>query len=223
MSAERVAALIPAAGSGTRLGKGPKALLELAGTSLLGRAVSAFEGVVDEIVVAVSAEMCAQVQSAFGPRISVAIGGDTRQQSVQAMVQRARAELVLIHDAARPFLARRVIEDVLAAVREKGAASVVMPLADSLIDAATGQVVDRAPLRAVQTPQGFRRELIVEAHERAIAEGVTATDDAALVRRLGHEVALVEGSSWLIKVTRPADWMLAEALANVWDEQRATR
>ena len=78
-------------------------------------------------------------------------------------------------------------------------------------------MIDRGTLRAVQTPQGFRRELILRAHERALDLGYTATDDADLVRALGHEIALVEGSSWLMKVTTQADLELAEALAAVWD------
>ena len=212
----KVAALIPAAGEGLRLGRGPKALVTVAGETLLNRAVRAFAGGVDETLVAVAASMSAAVvESASGARLI--LGAETRQGSVYNLLRETEADIILIHDAARPFLSRRVIADVIAAVQTHGAASVVTRVADTLIEAETGRVIDRGTLRAVQTPQGFRRELILRAHERALDLGYTATDDADLVRALGHEIALVEGSSWLMKVTTQADLELAEALAAVWD------
>ena len=215
MSKVKVAALIPAAGEGLRLGRGPKALVTVAGETLLSRAVRAFAGCVDEVLVAVSPAMTGELP----PGVRFVPGADTRQGSVYNLLQETDADIVLIHDAARPFLGRRVIEDVITAVETHHAASVVMAVADTLIEAETGRDIDRGTLRAVQTPQGFRRELILAAHERASASRHTATDDAGLVRALGHEVALVEGSSWLMKVTTQADLELAEALATVWDSR----
>lgn len=213
----RVAALIPAAGEGLRLGRGPKALVEVAGETLLSRAVRAFAGLVDETLVAVSPAMMAGLEPPPGARL--VLGADTRQGSVYNLLQATAAELVLVHDAARPFLGRRVVAEVITAAERHGAASVVTAVADTLIEAETGRVVDRDGLRAVQTPQGFRRELLLTAHERALRSGLAATDDAGLVRALGHPVALVAGSSWLLKVTSAADLELAEALAAVWDAQ----
>ena len=213
----KVAALIPAAGEGLRLGRGPKALVTVAGETLLSRAVRAFSGLTDEVIVAVSPTMQAVVQD--GPKSGVRFvpGGPTRQESVYNLLEATDADIVLIHDAARPFLSRKVIGAVVTAVKTHGAASTVSAVADTLIEAQTGRVVDRQTLRAVQTPQGFRRELILAAHDHALRSGHAATDDAALVRALGHKVALVEGSSWLMKVTTQADLELAEALATVWD------
>ena len=217
----KVAALIPAAGEGLRLGRGPKALVTVAGETLLSRAVRAFSGVTDEVIVAVSPTMQAVVQAGVqgSPKSSVRFvpGGPTRQESVYNLLEATDADIVLIHDAARPFLSRKVIGAVVRAVKTHGAASTVSAVADTLIEAQTGRVVDRQTLRAVQTPQGFRRELILAAHDHALRSGHAATDDAALVRALGHKVALVEGSSWLMKVTVQADLELAEALATVWD------
>ncbi len=213
----KVAALIPAAGDGLRLGRGPKALVEVAGETLLSRAVRAFAGAVDEILVAVSPVMMGGLEP--HPGVRFLLGGDTRQGSVYNLLRETDADIVLIHDAARPFLGRRVIDDVITAVETHNAASVVTMVADTLIEAETGRVIERSTLRAVQTPQGFRRELILAAHEHALRSGCAATDDAGLVRILGHEVALVEGSSWLMKVTTRADLELAEALAAVWDAQ----
>ena len=127
------------------------------------------------------------------------------------------AELVLIHDAARPFLSRDVVTRVIGAVEAYGAASAVMPVVDTLIEAESGRALDRSLLRAVQTPQGFRRTLILEAHRQALAAGVEATDDAGLVRWLGEPVVLVAGSLWLMKITTPDDLIMAHTLAEAWD------
>ena len=153
------------------------------------------------------------------PGVRFVPGAQTRQGSVYNLLRATDAEFVLIHDAARPFLSRRVIADVIAATERCGAASTVTPVADTLIETESGRTVDRGELRAVQTPQGFRRELLLRAHEVALGSGHAATDDAGLVRLLGHEVALVEGSSWLLKVTNEADLGLAQALAAVWDSR----
>jgi 2-C-methyl-D-erythritol 4-phosphate cytidylyltransferase len=213
----RVAALIPAAGSGQRLGRGPKAFVDVAGKPLLARAVSAFCHDVDEIVVAVPAELQTEARALLPASVTVIIGGKTRQDTVYKLLQATSAEVVLIHDAARPFLARDIIQRTRDAVIQHGAASVVLRVADSLVEAATGATHDRNALRAVQTPQGFLRALIVQAHEHAQQQHLQVTDDASLVRTIDHEVALVEGSSWLMKVTEPAQLEMAQALASYWD------
>ena len=218
----KVAALIPAAGEGLRLGRGPKALVTVAGETLLSRAVRAFLGLTDEVIVAVSPAMQLAMQPVVQGGLELSAvrfvpGGLTRQESVYNLLGATNADLVLIHDAARPFLSREVIGAVVTAVKTYGAASTVSAVADTLIETQTGRIVDRQTLRAVQTPQGFRRELVLAAHNHALRSGYAATDDAALVRALGHNVALVEGNSWLLKVTTQADLELAEALATVWD------
>ena len=215
----KIAALIPAAGTGARLGRGHKALVEVRGRSLLGRSVRAFEGHVDEVVVAVSPDMCEEVNRQLGEKVKLILGGETRQASVHNLLAATDADIVLIHDAARPFLGAQVIQAVVREVENVGAASVTMRVADTLIRAETGAGVDRQDLRAVQTPQGFKREVIVRAHQNAVEQSIAATDDAGLVRLIAHPVALVEGSQWLMKVTTPADLEIAEALAAVWDRQ----
>ena len=177
--------------------------------------VDAFDGLVDEIVVAVSPEM---VNEASG-RISNArmiVGGSSRQATVLNLLRATAAELVIVHDAARPFLEPAVIDRTLAATRRHGAVTAARPVVDSLIDTTSQMSVDREKLRAVQTPQGFRHELLLRAHLRAFEGGYSATDDAALVRRLGHEVALVEGSPMLMKVTTLQDLEMARALERSW-------
>jgi len=224
LSAIRVAALIPAAGAGTRLGQGPKAFVRVGGRTLLERSVEALAEQVDEVVVALPAGMALAAET---PARSV-VGGATRQESVRLLLEATDADLVLIHDAARPFLAAATVGAVLAAVRQSGAATVAQPVADTLVRAEQGTLkhgtrwgerVERAGLWAVQTPQAGRRDWLLAAHERARREGHVATDDAGLLHWAGHEVTLVAGEASLFKVTAPGDLLLAEALAAVWDAQ----
>lgn len=217
--APAVAALLAAAGSGERLGRGPKAFVAVAGRTLLEWSLAAFDGRVDEIVIAV-AEEDVERALALAPGTRVVPGGATRQQTVARLVAGTDADVVLVHDVARPFLPGAVIARVLEGVARVGAASAALPVVDTIVDAVTGETLDRARLRAVQTPQGFHRALLEEAHRRAASHGVVATDDAALVRSLGHNVALVEGSALLHKITTPEDLVLAPELGALWREQR---
>ncbi len=213
----RVTALIPAAGSGERLGMGPKAFVQLAGRSLLERAIASFANV-DEVIVALPES---HLDTQLPAHVRCVSGGLTRQESVKNLLEAASHEIVLIHDAARPFLPIEIIQAVIDAVLEVGAATTALPAADTLVleDARKmwGNLLDRSSIHAIQTPQGFKRKLLLEAHERARLEGFAATDDAGLVARLGWPVALVAGDPRLFKVTRPGDYALAEAFARVWN------
>jgi 2-C-methyl-D-erythritol 4-phosphate cytidylyltransferase len=216
--AERVAALVPAAGSGERLGRGPKAFVDLGGRPLVAWSVAALLPWVDEVVVAVPEADLARAASIAGAlaaagRVRAIPGGPSRQATVAALLAAVDAEVVVVHDAARPFLDGATLRAAIEAARAHGASSVVQAVADSLVRGDDGSPVDRDALRAVQTPQAFRRSRLVEAHAAALRDGVAATDDAALVRRLGHTVAWVVGGAHLFKVTTPADLALAEAVA----------
>jgi 2-C-methyl-D-erythritol 4-phosphate cytidylyltransferase len=214
-----ISVLIPAAGSGVRLGLGAKALLELNGVMLLERAIQSFSGVADEIIVALPQNYLELPLK----NARVVAGGSSRQESVQNLLSAAIGDVVLIHDAARPFLSKAVITRVLAGVAACGAATAALPASDTLVlesGGLWGIVVDRSSIRAVQTPQGFRRDVLLEAHRKAVLEGVSATDDAGLVARLGLPVALCLGDECLFKVTRAGDWALARAFAPVWDADR---
>ncbi|WP_293915391.1 2-C-methyl-D-erythritol 4-phosphate cytidylyltransferase [Deinococcus sp.] len=225
-----VAALIPAAGSGSRLGQGPKAYVEVGALSLLGRSVAALAPYVGEVIVALPAGM----ELPPGLNARCIVGGPTRQASVHALLEATDARFVLIHDAARPFLPPEVIRAVLDAAQQYGAATAALPVADTLVaqqpdaqkpdaqqpDAPLwGALTPREGLWAVQTPQGFDRELLLRAHRQAVQDGIQATDDAGLVARLGLSVALVPGDARLFKVTTPGDLALARALAPVWDSR----
>jgi 2-C-methyl-D-erythritol 4-phosphate cytidylyltransferase len=220
----RTAAVVPAAGRGERLGPGaPKALRELGGVPILVHAVRALARArsVDLVVVAAPPEEVGAVSALLADHdvpaeVSVVPGGATRQESVRLAVGTLpdAVEVVLVHDAARPLVPVELVDAVAAAVAAGADAVVpVLPLADTVKQVDADVVVatpDRSGLRAVQTPQGFRRAVLADAH--AMAAGVDATDDAGLVEALGLRVRTVPGHAEAFKVTRPLDLLLAEAL-----------
>lgn len=215
-----LAAIIPAAGSGRRLGSDtPKAFQLIAGTTLVRRSADALAAYVDVIVVAAPVDWCEAAETALAGTacpVTVVVGGATRQASVVAALAALPAEvhIVLVHDAARPLVPPKVVTAVLAAL-QAGAPAVVpaVPVVDTLkYVAAAGRVIgtlDRTTLAAIQTPQGFRREVLERAHRSC--PGV-ATDDAALVEALGIPVSTVPGDPAAFKITTPYDVVLAEAL-----------
>lgn len=221
MTTPRTACLVVAAGSGVRLGAGrPKAFVEVARRSLLDRSVDAVtaSGTVDVVVLVVPASLVGSVGAAH-PGAVVVPGGASRQESVAAGLAAVGdgVDVVLVHDAARAFAPPSTFVAVAAAVRAGHRAVVpAVPLHDTVRAVGTleeGSVlVDRSTLRAVQTPQGFDRGVLDEAH-RLPPGASAATDDATLVERLGHAVHLVPGSAESFKVTGPMDLLLAAALA----------
>lgn len=148
----------------------------------------------------------------------VVAGGAERQDSVRLGLAAAgsEVEIVLIHDAVRPFLTTSMITQVVEAAAKHGAAIVAIPMRDTVKragpDGLIDETVDRRPLWLAQTPQAFKRGLLEEAHARALQDGFRATDDAQLVEHLGHRVAIVEGSTDNIKVTRPEDLAMGESI-----------
>ncbi|MDY7083905.1 MAG: 2-C-methyl-D-erythritol 4-phosphate cytidylyltransferase [Actinomycetota bacterium] len=216
-----VAVLVPAAGAGLRLGPGgPKALRPLAGEPLLVHAVRrvAASPSVRLIVVAAPAAEVEAVRALLAPvaPVTVVAGGAERQESVALALAAVPPEIgiVLVHDAARALTPPAVIEAVAAAVRAGRPAVIpVLPVVDTIKEVTADEVVlgtvDRAVLRSVQTPQGFQRSVLVAAHAAAADP---LTDDAGLVEKAGVEVACVPGSELAMKITRPLDLILAEAL-----------
>lgn len=218
-----VCALIPAGGIGVRLGhRTPKQFLALGGGSILGTTVRHFarHPAIGAVVVAAPAAHLERARRAVRDLdrggITVVAGGSTRQESVWLALQAAPAEaaIVVVHDAVRPFITRGLIDAVVAAARDGGAAICALPIAETVKRVRDGRVettVDRTDLWTVQTPQAFRIDLLREAHEKARRDGVVGTDDAALVERLGHPVAVVRGLEDNVKITTPADLRRARA------------
>jgi 2-C-methyl-D-erythritol 4-phosphate cytidylyltransferase len=212
-------AIIVAAGMGRRMGNKPKALLDLGGRPLLCRSLDAFQAspLIDGIVVAVPPGMLSMFRNEFAslwrfPKIVAWVeGGARRQDSVAAALEAvpADAKLIAVHDAARPCVTGELIRRVVEAARERGAAIPGIEVVDTIKEVDEAGIVVRSPvreqLRAVQTPQVFSSGLLREAYRAAADEGSTVTDDASLVERLGHPVAVVEGERGNIKITVPGD------------------
>jgi 2-C-methyl-D-erythritol 4-phosphate cytidylyltransferase len=216
-----VAVLVPAAGAGVRLGPGgPKALRLLAGEPLLVHAVRRVAAApsVRLIVVAAPAADVDAVRSLLAPVavVEVVAGGAERQQSVAAALSAVPPDvpIVLVHDAARALTPAGLVEAVAAAVRD-GLPAVVpaLPVVDTVKEVGPGELVvgtvDRSVLRVVQTPQGFRHDVLAAAHASG---GDPLTDDAGLVEKSGVPVTCVPGSEFALKITRPFDLALAARL-----------
>ncbi|TFV49408.1 2-C-methyl-D-erythritol 4-phosphate cytidylyltransferase [Blastococcus sp. TF02A-35] len=211
-------AIVAAAGSGSRLGADrPKALVELAGRPLVCWAVDGLRaGGVAEVVVTVPAAEREAFAAVLPGDVRIVDGGATRTASVRAGLAAAAAgaDVVLVHDAARPLTPPDVVARVLAALAAGAPAVVpVLPVVDTTVlvddDGAVTEAVPRAPLRRVQTPQGFDRETLVAAYA-ALPDGAELTDDAAVVRAAGVPVATVAGDERSAKVTVAHDLALAE-------------
>jgi len=219
-------AIVPAAGSGNRLGsRRPKQFLQVAGVSLVVLTLRVLSGVreVGGIVVAAPPEAVEATRRLLEryriPRIvGVVPGGRERQESVWLALQAvpASASLVVIHDAVRPFITRSLVASVIRAARRHGAATCGLPVAETIKQVRDGQVegtVERERLWLVQTPQAFQRSLLCEAHEKARSDGFTGTDDAVLVERLGVTVRMVPGLPENFKITTPGDLARARTFA----------
>jgi 2-C-methyl-D-erythritol 4-phosphate cytidylyltransferase len=226
--ARDVGVVIVAAGSGSRSGSGElKQFRWIAGKPMLLHSVQTFMARPD-----VGMVVCVLPQQHAGDpppwlfqcdadRLMISIGGRTRNESVANGLDDLpdEAELVLIHDAARPLVDAATIERVVASVRDGVSTIAALPVVDTLKEVAEDglivRTIEREGLWRAQTPQGFPRRVIVDAHRRASAERISATDDAALCERLGIPVRVVRGSERGLKVTEPGDFARLEALYGV--------
>jgi 2-C-methyl-D-erythritol 4-phosphate cytidylyltransferase len=209
----RVAAIIPAAGSGVRLGADvPKAFLALGGLSLLTRSALAMSAVADILIIAAPADSLveASVQlSQIDAEIHIVAGGEHRQESVANALRMVPEDvsIVLVHDAARPLVPIEVTQHVVAAIRNGAKAAIpVLPLVDTIKRVNNNgiaiETVDRNQLRRVQTPQGFDRATLDLAYQNP---EVVATDDAGLMDALGIAIVTVAGDERSLKITTMSD------------------
>ncbi len=219
----QVSGVVLAAGRGERFGGHiNKVWREAAGRPLAYYAVNALwsSGVVDELVMVVrpeDEEQVARLAQALAAPVECALGGARRQDSARAGVEAARGQYVLVHDGARPLVGRATVEAVLDGARRYGAAVPVLPVVDTLRYLNSECTLSaEGPLRKglvqVQTPQGFRRDLLLNAYRVAEAGGCALPDDAAAVLLSGQPVAVVPGDPANIKVTRQADAELVRHL-----------
>jgi 2-C-methyl-D-erythritol 4-phosphate cytidylyltransferase len=225
----RITAILPAAGLGTRMGaETPKQFLELGGEPLVIftlRRLAACAAITDFILATRADELSFledRVSKArLGRPARVVHGGETRQQSVANALKQvaAETEIVMVHDAVRPFVTLEQLDRLIAEARERGAVILGIPAIDTVKEVKRASLpedvaritgtIPRERIVLAQTPQAFRCGILREAFARAEADGVTASDEASLVERLGQDVYVVLGSERNLKITRPADMDLA--------------
>jgi 2-C-methyl-D-erythritol 4-phosphate cytidylyltransferase len=244
----KVVVIIPAAGLGTRMAPMPvgakgkqkktlpsKQFTELGGTPILIHTLRKFAAVdaVSEIWIALReseiegfrARLESEAKDVLKKKVELVVGGEHRQQSVENALNTVYADaddIVLVHDAVRPFVTREIIQEVIAAAEKYGAAIAGLPAIDTVKQvertaegALIKATIPRAGIVMAQTPQGFRFGVIKKAFDEASADGFLGTDEASLVERSGHNVAVVMGSPRNIKITAPADMELAEFYLNI--------
>jgi 2-C-methyl-D-erythritol 4-phosphate cytidylyltransferase len=239
----KVIVIIPAAGLGTRMGPMPSAkdaktkkahpskqFTELGGTPILIHTLRKFAAVeaVNEIWLALRdneiegfrERLSKEAKDVLKKKVELVAGGEHRQQSVEHALNAVKAapdDIVLVHDAVRPFVTPEIIHEVIEAAKKYGAAIAGLPAVDTVKQVertAEGAIIKttipRASVVLAQTPQGFHYSVIKKAFDEAAADGFTGTDEASLAERSGHEVAVVMGSPRNIKITNPGDMELAE-------------
>lgn len=221
---ETVAAIIAAAGDSQRMGGIDKMFAPLCGRPVLARVIDTFQKCkrIDQIIVVMSSKNIEQCRCLVAleswPKVKdVCLGGKQRQDSVAEGLKRLKyGEWVVIHDGARPLVTIDLIEKGLDAAKETGSAVAALPVTDTIkvtgADAIVRQTLSRQNLRAVQTPQIFRIDVIVNTYRHVFGD---VTDDASLVEKAGYKVKLYPGTYDNIKITTPADLAMAEAL---WKE-----
>jgi 2-C-methyl-D-erythritol 4-phosphate cytidylyltransferase len=220
-SRESVGAIIAAAGRSRRMGGRDKLFAVVGGKPLLAHTLSVFDVCrgVDRVVLVLSPQNMEPGRelvagAGFSKVVAVCQGGKRRQDSVcNGLKALASCQWVVVHDGARPLVTAELVERGLEAAKETGAAIAALPIGDTVKEVEplglVGRTLCRGQLWAAQTPQVFRYDILREAHQRTQGE---ATDDAALVEKLGHQVKVFEGSPRNIKVTTAADLVIVEAL-----------
>lgn len=217
----KTAAIIVAAGSGSRFGsETPKQFLQIHGRPVVAHAIERFEAApsVDSILLVLAAKLTPEFDpSPFGKLNAIVAGGASRARSVLNGLNALdnSIEIVAVHDGARPLVTVDEIEATISEAKETGAACLVAPVTDTIKSIRGGEIdatLDREKLRRALTPQAFKIEVLKAAFENPDFD--TATDECYLVEKLGHPIAVVEGSPRNIKITHPEDLALAEAFLN---------
>ncbi|EYE87584.1 2-C-methyl-D-erythritol 4-phosphate cytidylyltransferase [Fervidicella metallireducens AeB] len=222
-----ISAVIVAGGKGKRMGNDiNKQYIKIGGKEILARTIETFNAIedIDEIIVVSPEE---EIQYCLDNIINcygfkkvkkVVKGGKERQNSVYNGLKSCsdNTDIVIIHDGARPFVSKEIILRSINEARENGACAVAVPMKDTVKIVDEKQFVidtpDRSRLYAVQTPQTFKYEIIVSAHNKALNERIEATDDTKLIECIGGKVKIIEGSYLNIKITTPEDLIFAEAI-----------
>lgn len=218
-----VAVIIPAAGSGSRLGGLPKQMRHLGDAPMLLHTAQVFDrhpGISCLVVVGppTNLDVIKGILTPLKKPCQVVAGGATRNKSVEAGLKAVSesTSIVLVHDAARPFVSAQIISRVIKSTKIAGAAAVAMPVTDTVRygkDGSFAKTISRDGLYTMQTPQGFKYDLLQRAFCQA--EGISqATDDVVLMKHIGQSVRIVEGDRWNFKITTQSDWEWAQQIWN---------
>lgn len=232
-----VLAIIPAAGWGIRMGGAtPKQFLSLQGVPIFVHTLRKFNAseTIDEIFLGLRAEDMERALKEIEPEhfakpVRLVAGGATRQETVTRCLAEASptTELVVVHDAVRPFVHLDMIQRVVEAARKNGAAILGIPSVDTVKQVERQTILGTIPRERIvlaQTPQAFRYSILREAFDRAMTDGFTATDESSLVERLGYTVTALMGSDRNIKITKPSDLPLARLyIAQEQEQQQGLR
>ncbi len=224
-----VVAIVPAAGQGTRMGgTGRKQYLTLGGVPLLVLSLKVLQRIesIREIILSVpdnDRDYCwRDIVRPFGLEkvTQIVAGGQRRQDSVRHALYAISnpPDLVMVHDGVRPFIDDDIVKKNISCAEQTGAAVVAMPIHDTVKRVDAQQVIqetlNREELWHIQTPQTFRYDWLLEAHQQGLQENWDVTDDAALIEKKGYPVSVVEGSCFNIKITKPDDLIFGEAILN---------
>lgn len=207
----KTTAIITAGGTSSRFGTGNKLLEKIYGKEVIKYTIEAFEKAdVDEIIISANKSIIPELSSMFNHKITE--GGSTRQASVyNGLKAIKKSDFVLIHDGARPVITPEIINRTIDLVKEKNAVSVVTKTIDTIKEVQDGKIIktiDRSKLYNTQTPQAFRYDIIMSAHEKL--QGQNFTDDAGMLEALGYDVYIVDGSYKNIKITTQSDIEIAK-------------
>jgi 2-C-methyl-D-erythritol 4-phosphate cytidylyltransferase len=218
--------ILPAAGKGKRMGAGKnKLFIDLQGIPVIIHTLRVFakDNECNEIILPIHPDDQDEMRVLISryqldKKITFVSGGAERQHSVYNAIQKLNSDgIVLVHDAARPFIQKSLIAQLVASAKVSGASIVAVPVKDTIKKVENGiviETVERSSLWAVQTPQAFRVHLLCKAHQYAEQTGFLGTDDASLVEHLGEKVAIIEGDYNNIKLTTPEDLYFANAIIN---------
>lgn len=219
-------AIIAAGGTGKRMGASfPKQIMELCGRPILYYALDQFEAspLIDSLVIVMEQSLLERsgdlglTEKSYPKLVALVAGGETRTESVWRGLQAApHCEIILVHDAVRPLLSQRLIEQAVSQAKLHGAAVPALALTDTIKHCGPdGYIISTVPRQeyvSVQTPQAFRRDILITAYRTALKRRMTETDDAALVEACGIRVFTFPGEAGNIKITYPRDLSLAEVL-----------
>lgn len=228
-----VSAIIVAGGRGSRMGRQiNKQFIKIGNREMLARTIEVFQDIdeIDQIIVVCASDEIYYCRKniiekyGFSKTVKVVPGGESRQESVFNGLSSCslNSDIVVIHDGARPFATNEIIKESIKCAREYGACTAAVPVKDTIKrvgeDKYSLETPAREGLYAVQTPQAFKYDLIMEAHRQARDKKLSATDDTALVENMGIRVKIIDGSSINIKITTEEDLIFAEAILKIRGE-----